>query len=99
MRTAISGSTLGLVLCASGQDAPEATGLCAAAPATAEHPPLPKRVEDRLECATKGGHPRIPLDLEDWAEAYHGDNYARLVRVKRAYDPGGLLRFPQCVSP
>jgi FAD/FMN-containing dehydrogenase len=36
-------------------------------------------------------------DLEDWAAAYHAENYARLLRVKAAYDPEGVFSFPQSV--
>jgi hypothetical protein len=32
-------------------------------------------------------------DLEDWAIAYHGANFARLVRAKKKYDPVGFFRF------
>jgi len=34
-------------------------------------------------------------DLDDWAHAYYGTNLDRLVRVKAAYDPDGVFRFPQ----
>jgi FAD/FMN-containing dehydrogenase len=33
--------------------------------------------------------------LEDWAAAYYGSNYDRLVRVKACYDPAGFFRFHQ----
>jgi FAD/FMN-containing dehydrogenase len=34
-------------------------------------------------------------ELEDWAHAYYGPNYRRLVRVKARYDPTGFFHFHQ----
>ncbi len=43
-----------------------------------------------------GVYPNFPdPDLTDWAHAYYGTNYDRLVRVKAKYDPGGFFRFRQ----
>jgi FAD/FMN-containing dehydrogenase len=36
-------------------------------------------------------------ELDDWERAYHGDNYARLARVKAEYDPANVFTFPQSV--
>jgi FAD/FMN-containing dehydrogenase len=45
-----------------------------------------------------GVYPNFPdPELRDWAHAYHGDNYHRLVRVKERYDPGNVFRFHQSV--
>ncbi|MGH8892256.1 MAG: BBE domain-containing protein [Actinomycetes bacterium] len=41
-------------------------------------------------------YPNFPdPDLENWATACHGENYHRLLTVKKAYDPDASFSFPQ----
>jgi FAD/FMN-containing dehydrogenase len=43
-----------------------------------------------------GVYPNFPdPDLEDWAHAYYGTNFDRLVRVKGRYDPDDFFHFQQ----
>ncbi|MFC4586438.1 FAD-binding oxidoreductase [Sphaerisporangium corydalis] len=47
-----------------------------------------------------GGHAYVNyIDpaLSGWRQAYYGANAGRLAKVKAAYDPGRLFRFPQAV--
>jgi FAD/FMN-containing dehydrogenase len=68
----------------------------------------PARARDWLAQAWESVHPygtggayvNFPdPELEDPERAYHGDNLERLQRVKEAYDPEGVFRFPQSLSP
>jgi FAD/FMN-containing dehydrogenase len=43
-------------------------------------------------------YPNFPdPTLDDWAVAYHADNYPRLAAVKEAYDPHRFFDFPQAI--
>jgi FAD/FMN-containing dehydrogenase len=37
--------------------------------------------------------------IEDWQQAYYGDNYTKLAQVKRKYDQDGLFTMPQGIEP
>jgi FAD/FMN-containing dehydrogenase len=39
----------------------------------------------------------VDPELQNWADAYYGTNYERLVRVKAKYDPTGFFRFHQSI--
>lgn len=44
-------------------------------------------------------YPNFPdPDLQNWAFAYHGTNYARLTDLKHTYDPYRLFDFPQAIG-
>jgi FAD/FMN-containing dehydrogenase len=40
----------------------------------------------------------IDPDLTNWQQAYYGGNYARLVGIKKKYDPTRLFTFPQAIG-
>jgi FAD/FMN-containing dehydrogenase len=37
-------------------------------------------------------------NLPDWAEQYYAENYSRLLRVKRRYDPDNVFRHPRSIG-
>jgi FAD/FMN-containing dehydrogenase len=46
-----------------------------------------------------GVYPNFPdPDLENWADAYYGENYERLLRIKAKYDPNDYFRFHQSLA-
>ena len=54
---------------------------------------------DRMGPFTSNGSYQNFADpaLEDWPRAYYGENLARLVQVKRKYDPRRVFDFPQAI--
>lgn len=57
------------------------------------------RFGDALAPHTTGAYVNYidPL-LSDWQQKYYGGNYARLVEVKRRWDPDGRFQFQQCIG-
>ncbi len=41
----------------------------------------------------------IDSGLKSWRSAYYGDNWKRLQKIKRAYDPDNVLAFAQGITP
>ena len=37
--------------------------------------------------------------IEDWQQAYYGDNYNKLAQVKRKYDQDGVFTIQQGIEP
>ncbi|WDZ86537.1 FAD-binding oxidoreductase [Micromonospora cathayae] len=78
--------------------------------ALAQHPAPPEEQESAVRWVQRGFRTLDPVStgesylnfpdlfLTDWQRAYHGDNYTRLLQVKRQYDPGNLFHHPQSVG-
>jgi FAD/FMN-containing dehydrogenase len=49
---------------------------------------------------TRGVYVNTPdLSIKNWPKAYYGNNFDRLTRVKRRYDPENVFHFPQSIPP
>lgn len=47
---------------------------------------------------TRGVYVNTPdLSIQNWSEAYYGNNFERLTRVKLKYDPKNIFNFPQSI--
>jgi hypothetical protein len=56
-------------------------------------------IRDAMRPFTRGAYVNyIDADLNDWAEAYYGQNLSRLNRVKARYDPDGLFAGTQSLA-
>lgn len=53
-----------------------------------------------LEPITAGSYINFPSTSKpaNWTATTYGENYSRLLRVKRAYDPGDFFRHPQSIG-
>ena len=58
------------------------------------------KLQDALAPYTTGAGYQNYIDpaLSNWQSAYYGANYARLVDVKRKYDPDRVFRFAQAIG-
>jgi len=53
-----------------------------------------------LPFSTRGAYQNfVDPSLENWQQAYYGNNLARLRRIKAHVDPGSVFRFPQGIPP
>lgn len=39
------------------------------------------------------------LSIQDWPDAYYGENFSRLKKIKGKYDPENVFKFPQSIPP
>ncbi|WP_330297742.1 FAD-binding oxidoreductase [Streptomyces sp. NBC_00503] len=54
---------------------------------------------DVLNPISNGAYVNFPgSSLPDWATQYYGDNYLRLKKVKKAYDPNNFFRHPRSIG-
>lgn len=53
-----------------------------------------------LQPFTTGDYVNWPdLAIKNWPRSYYGDNYHRLQKIKKKYDPFNIFSFPQSIRP
>jgi len=67
---------------------------------TRENMRLVEKTRLQLQPYVTGSYVNVPdLSIKNYGEAYYGDNFARLQRIKAKYDPENVFNFIQSIPP